>query len=145
MRRVLRWLAAATLAVGAATSTPAAASPRSAAVVEWSKVEVPERADARELARTLRGLLAQAAKKASFGRGKHVTLSARIVELTSEQRGDVLRVSCTLVGRVDGGPRAKSRIAFGGSPAAKQELEKQVLTMVANGVVTRLAQIVRSR
>ena len=59
--------------------------------------------------------------------------------------GDVLRVRCTLVGRVDGGPSARSKIAFGGDPAAQAELEKQVLTMVANGVVSRLAQIVRSR
>ena len=48
-------------------------------------------------------------------------------------------------GRVPGGPSAKSRISFGGSPADKAKLEKQVLTMVANAVVSRLAEIVRAR
>ncbi|MEZ4315694.1 MAG: hypothetical protein R3F14_47365, partial [Polyangiaceae bacterium] len=59
--------------------------------------------------------------------------------------GDVHRVTCTIVGRIPGGPSAKSRISFGGSPAEKAKLEKQVLTMVAKAVVTRLAEIVRSR
>ena len=131
------------IVVAAATTTPAAASPP--AKVEWTKVVVPDRPDAAQVEKTLRTLLAQAAKKADFGRNKHIALSVRVQELVTEQHGDVLRVRCTLVGRVDGGPSARSKIAFGGSPSARVELEKQVLTMVANGVVARLAQIVRSR
>jgi hypothetical protein len=143
MRRALRILAAAVLAVASSLATPAVASPSTK--VEWTKVVVPERADGAELEKTLRTLLAKAAKKADFGKGKHVALSARVQELVTEQQGDVLRVRCTLVGRVEGGPSARSKIAFGGKVAERRELEKQVLTMVANGVVSRLAQIVRSR
>ena len=90
-------------------------------------------------------LLEQAARKANFGKkAKSVTLSARVVELKTEQRGDILRVSCTMMGRVVGAAGAKSRISFGGSPASRGDLEKQVLTMVANGLVARLAQIARA-
>lgn len=145
MRGAMRWISATWLALtlAVATATPAAASPPSK--VEWTKVDVPDRIDAPKLEKTLRALLAQASKKADFGRGKHVVLRARVVEFTSEEHGDVLRMSCTLVGRVEGGPSARSKIAFGGRPSERAELEKQVLTTVANGVVARLAQIVRSR
>ena len=101
--------------------------------------------DADRHGRMLKGLLAQATKKADFGKAERVVLIARLVEFTAEQRGDVLRLSCTIVGRVDGGPGARSRISYGGSPAKRAELEKQVLTMVANGVVARLAEIARTR
>ena len=40
---------------------------------------------------------------------------------------------------------ARSRISYGGSPEKREELEKQVVTMVANGLVGRLAQIVRTQ
>ena len=72
-------------------------------------------------------------------------LSARITELTLEARDDVLMVHCTAMGRVKGGPGARSKIAYGGDPAKRDELERQVLTMVANGLVGRLAQIVRTQ
>lgn len=141
----MRWISAASLALtlAAMMAPPVAASPRSK--VEWTKVDVPGRSDSAKLEKTLRALLMRASKRADFGRGKRIALRARVVELTSEEHGDVLRVSCTLLGRVEGGPSARSKIAFGGRPSEKTELEKQVLTTVANGVVARLAQIVRSR
>lgn len=143
MRRALRTLSAVVLAVASLAATPAAASPGTK--VEWTKVVVPDRPDAAALEKTLRAMLAKAAKKADFGKHKSVSLSAKVQELVTEQQGDVVRVRCTIVGRVDGGPSAKSKIGFGGSPGARAQLEKQVLEMVANGVVARLAQIVRSR
>ncbi|MGK4001223.1 hypothetical protein WMF31_01260 [Sorangium sp. So ce1036] len=113
--------------------------------VEWKSVDVPAGERQKERARALRGMLRSAAKEADFGKAKSVVLSARVVEFTSATRGDVHRVSCTLVGRVVGGPTARSRISFGGRPSERQALEKQVLTMVANGIVGRLASIVRAR
>ena len=113
--------------------------------VTWTRIDVPATEGAATLEKTLKKLLDQAARKASFGKAKNVSLSVKVTELVSETKGDVHRVSCTIVGRVPGGPSAKSRISFGGSPADKVKLEKQVLTMVANAVVTRLAEIVRGR
>ena len=145
MNRPLRWvLAAAALAcVMAAPLEPALA--RSKTKVEWSTIRVPEAKGSDKTQKMLRGFLTQAAKKADFGSAKNVKLAARVVEFTSVKKGDILQVSCTIVGRLVGGPSARSRISFGGNPAERDQLEKQVLSMVANGLVTRLAEIAKVR
>ncbi|WP_437674451.1 hypothetical protein [Sorangium sp. So ce131] len=139
-----RWLLSAVVALTTLAASPTLALARETKV-EWKSVDVPAGEGQAQRARALRGLLTSASKKADFGKAKSVVLSARIVEFTSSTRGDVHRVSCTVVGRVVGGPTARSRISFGGRPSERQALEKQVLTMVANGVVGRLASIVRAR
>jgi hypothetical protein len=151
MRRVTGWrgwgrrapivmaLALAALAV----APPAHARPRSK--IEWVRVDVPGGDDAARVQKLLKQALGQAAKKANFGKARTVTLSARVVEMTTEERGDVLRITCTVMGRVVGGAGARSRISYGGSPDKREELEKEVLTQVANGLVARLAQIVRTK
>src|SRR5262249_29233076 len=113
--------------------------------VSWLRVDVPEREGSARVQKLLKQALAQAVKKASFGKAKSVTLAARVVELTEEQHGDVLHITCTVMGRVVGGAGARSRISYGGSPEKHDELEKEVLTQVANGLVARLAQIVRTQ
>jgi hypothetical protein len=145
MRRVTTWAAAAALGLAAILAPGGAiASPRTK--VDWVRVEVPDGQDAARLAKLLKEALKQASKRADFGKSaKTVSLSARIVELRTEQQGDVLRVTCTLMGRVAGGAGARSRISYGGSPDKRDDLEKQVVTMVANGLVGRLAQIVRTQ
>jgi len=145
MRRVTTWAAAALLGIAATAIAPAtalAAKPK----IDWVRVDVPEGEDTARLTKVLKEALKHAAKRADFGKAvKTVSLSARIVELKTEQQGDVLRVSCTILGRVTGGPSARSRISYGGRPDNRRELQKNVLTMVANGLVARLAQIVRTR
>lgn len=141
--RVLRTLALSlAIAAGALSTAPPALAEGK---ITWTSIDVPEGDGAAALQKNLKKLLDKAARKASFGKAKKVSLSVKVTELVSEQKGDVHRVSCTIVGRIPGGPSAKSRISFGGSPADKAKLEKQVLTMVANAVVARLAEIVRSR
>lgn len=140
MRCVKRWLALAAVGLSVLV-TPggvAFAHPK----VEWSRIEVPD--SSARIAKTFKTALEQAARKANFGKVKSITLSAKVVEFTAEQRGDVLRVTCSVSGRVIGGHGARSKISFGGSPAARDELEKQVVTTVANGLVARLAQIARA-
>lgn len=145
MRRVTRWAAAAALGIAAITVAPVtalAAKPK----VDWVRVEVPEGQDAARLTKVLKEALKQAAKRADFGKAaKSVSLSARIVELKTEQQGDVLRVTCTIMGRVTGGAGARSRMSYGGSPDKREDLERDVVTMVARGLVARLAQIVRTQ
>ena len=143
--RPLVLLLSAALVLGATTTTvPSEAKGKPA--VEWKSVSVPDGKDSDRVARTLRGLLVRASRKADFGnRGGKVVVSARVVQLDWEDRGDVVRLSCTIVGRVEGGASARSRISFGAARKDRAQLEKQVLTMVANGVVTRLAEIARTR
>lgn len=144
LRIARRWLTAAALGVAALAACPTPSLGRSSTKVEWSSVRVPDGKDADRTARLLKGMLTKAARKADFGKAKSVKLTARVVEFTSTRQGDVQQVTCSIVGRVAGGPSAKSRISFGGSPDARAELEKQVLEMVANGLVARLAQIART-
>ena len=127
------------------TAGPTSAFARGRAKVDWTKIEVPAGEDSARISRVLRKLLNDAVRGADFGKVQKVSASAHVVELTWEKRGDVLRMSCTIVGRLKDGPRARSRVSFGGSPAQRKELEKQVLTMVANGMVTRLAEMARAR
>ncbi len=143
MRRVTAWGALLTAVLSILTAAPAAhARPR--AKVEWVRVDVPNREDSARVQKLLKQALGAAARKANFGKARTVTLSARVVEMTAEEHGDVLRITCTVMGRVVGGAGARSRISYGGSPDKREELEKEVLTQVANGLVARLAQIVRT-
>jgi hypothetical protein len=144
MRRVIHW--GALIAVGLATlGAPAAALAGGKSKVEWVRVDVPEREDSARIQKLLKQALGKAAKKANFGAAKTVSLSARVMEMTTEEHGDVVRITCTVMGRVIGGAGARSRISYGGSPDKRDELEKEVLTQVANGLVGRLAQIVRAQ
>ncbi|MDC3952832.1 hypothetical protein [Polyangium jinanense] len=145
MRRVSRLIAALALALTASLAPASSAFARGKATVEWTRVDAPEGKEGDRIARTLRGLLKEASRKADFGKSGKVALRAKITEYVVEKKGDVLRIRCTIVGRVEGGASAKSRISFGGDPNDPKALEKQVLTMVAHGVTSRLAAIARSR
>src|SRR4051812_48595519 len=110
MRCALQWLALAAIGLTVlGTEAPAFARPK----VDWSRVEVPAGEGSDRLAKVLRAALEQAARKANFGKARSVTLSARVTSFSVEHHGDVLRISCTALGRVVGGQGAKSKISFG--------------------------------
>jgi hypothetical protein len=142
MRRLTLWAALA--AFGLSTGLAPREAEAAKAKVEWAAVDVREGDDAARVQKLLRQELGKAVKKVDFGKAKTVRLTARVVELTEEEHGDVLRITCTVMGRIVGGKGARSRISYGGSPDKRAELEKEVLTQVARGLVGRLAQIVRT-
>ena len=143
MRRITKWGAL----VAACLSILAVAPPAEArgAKVTWVRVDVPNGQDGGRLQKILKRALNRATRKANFGKAKTVALAARVLQISAEEREDVLHITCTVMGRVVGGAGARSRISYGGSPEKREELEKEVLTQVANGLVARLAQIVRTR
>lgn len=145
VRPLRRLLASIAFVAAILAAAPGPAEARGHAKVEWKRVDVPSGEDSERIARMLRKLLTEASRKADFGKADRVVLDARVAELAWEDRGDVVRFSCTVVGRLEGGPSARSRISFGASPKDRQSLEKQVLTLVAKGVVARLAEIARTR
>jgi hypothetical protein len=145
MRRVTKWGALIAIALSTLAAAPPAQASGAKPKVAWVSVDVPNRQDGGRVQKLLKQALARAAKKANFGKAKAVALSARVVELSAEEHGDVLRISCMVMGRVVGGAGARSRISYGGSPEKRDALEKEVLTQVANGLVARLAQIVRTQ
>ncbi|UQA60891.1 hypothetical protein [Polyangium aurulentum] len=146
MSRISRTLAGLLLGTLVTLAAPAStALARTPTAVDWTRVDAPPGDDADRLAKNLKGALKDASRKADFGKTRKVALRARITEYVVEKRGDVLRIRVAVVGRIVGGPSAKSRISFGGDPRDPKGLEKQVLTMVANGVVSRLAALVRDQ
>lgn len=140
-----RWIAV-FLALVALTSLlvlPAGAA-HATARVDITELTLPGEADAK-LEKTLRTLLHKAARPLNFGSGKRVEVSVKLTELTIEESGDLIRVTCTLVGRLKGGGSARSHISFGGKPKRRKELQRQVLAMVSDGVMSRLAEMARVR
>jgi hypothetical protein len=112
-----------------------------ATTVEIAEVSVPASDGQKKAEKRLRSALRQAAKEVDFGKTKSVTIRAKVTEWKVEEHGDVVRVTCTLVGRLEGGKSARSHVSFGGRPKERDKLEKQVVAMVARGVMTRLAQL----
>lgn len=138
-RAVLGILAAA--ALGLAWPREAEAAGR----ILWRKIVVRPGDDAKRVSERLRAALKRASRKAKWGKGSKLELSARVTRLDWETREDVLRVSCTVVARIEGGPGARSHIRLGGRPNERRQLEKQAIGIVSSGLVTRLAEIARSR
>jgi len=101
----------------------------------------------RQLDKELRVLLKKAAKGQDWGAGRNNHIEARfqLRRLDFETEGDVLTVRAALVGRLPGGRAAESTISFGGTRAQKAALVRQVLRIVATGVIVRLADLERKR
>lgn len=113
------------------------------AEVFFTEVTVPEGPYAAHQTRLVRRLLGNAAKRAHFGKVKKARIRAKVTEYEEIVEGDVLTIRCSMSGRLEGGRRAKSKLAYSGKAARRADLEKKVLGIVADGLVTRLAQLAR--
>jgi hypothetical protein len=136
------------LALAALCALGAPAPAHAGAQVFFTDIQIPAGGDAKarkSRTKAVRKLLANAAKRADFGKAAEVRITAAVTELESIEGDDVVKVRCTMTGRLKGGPLARSRLEFSGKPSQRRELEKKVLGMVADGLVTRLAQMARER
>lgn len=100
-----------------------------------------------ELRKYLERRLKLAARKADFGAGNGGRIEARfaLTSLSYRLEGSVLSVEGSLTGRLPNGRHAESTIRFGGRPADEPKLTRQVLDILAQGVMTRLADLERRR
>jgi hypothetical protein len=160
MRRS-RWLAPILGAVLLLALPPATAWAGHRQKIEWTAVDVrlrdrcpepraaatcsssPSSQGSSRAARMLKTMLQEASRKADWGKGPTLRLSASITELTWEQHDDVLRLEVAVVGRIVGAASVRSRIRVGGRPAERSKLEREALQIVSTGLVTRLADIAR--
>ena len=94
--------------------------------------------------RMLKTMLQEASRRADWGKGSTLRLSASITDLRWEQYDDVLRLEVGVVGRIVGAASVRSRIRVGGRPADRSKLEHEALQIVSTGLVTRLADIART-
>lgn len=144
--RVLRLRLAHLLALVLAFGVMLVAPPASARTVRIKEVDASKSPDPqveRRIEKTLTRLLKQATRRAKWGEGDKVELSARVVKLVYEESDDVLRVSVTVVAKIAGGKGARSHIRLGGRPNKRQEVETDALKIVADGLITRLSAIAR--
>lgn len=134
---------AALVAAAATAAFPGVAEAKTDVVV--TDVEVPEGKDAKATTKLVRRALGSSAKRAQWGKVRKVRVKVRVVELDVVEDDGVVRVSCTLSGRIEGGRGARSRLVYGGHPSRRKDLVKKVVGMVADGLMTRLAQMARER
>jgi hypothetical protein len=142
------FLIALAVALGAPLAKPSIAAAKAKVEVksvEWKTSNVADVAREKRLSSEIRRAAQRAAKGLDFGKSGRVELSFTVVEVSREDLGDVVRVSCTLVGRVAGGGRARSKLRFGGHPKDTKKLEKQVVIAATDGVMTRLSEMARAR
>jgi hypothetical protein len=135
------WLIVLALGVVAA---PAEAASRTR--IAWAEVVVREGSDARRVAKSLSAMLKKSARHVDWGKKKEaVRVAARITRFDWQELDDVLRLEITAVGRVEGGSEVRSRVRVGGRPTERAKLEREGLRIVAEGLVTRLAEVVRRK
>lgn len=113
--------------------------------VRWKKVEVRDGDDARRVAKSFERMLIHKSRQAKWGKGERLHLTAKVTKLAWEERDDVLRVTVTVVARIEGLRSAKSHIRIGGHPKKRRDLEGEALEIVAGGLVTRLSDIARKQ
>jgi hypothetical protein len=118
-----------------------AAGPR----LELNRLELVD--EAVEYEKFLRRVLSREARRLDWGASADSVIQYRFAlqRLSFEVRQDVLTVHCSASGRLPKGLTARSQLSFSGEPARKRELVERVLTIVARGVLTRLAEIERER
>ena len=115
------------------------------AAVDWKSPKEAEKAREKRLSTEVRRAAQRSAKSLDFGPPGRVEISFVVVDVGVEKLGDIVRVSCTLVGRLKGGGRARSKLRFGGKPEDLKKLEKQVVVAATDGVMVRLSEMARAR
>jgi len=95
----------------------------------------------------LRAILYRETRRVRWGAGTGSTITYRfyVTRLEFQVEGDVLRVTCHAVGKLPKGKTAKSTLTFGGPVTERGAVVQRVLEIVARGVVTRLAEMERTR
>ena len=95
----------------------------------------------------LRRSLQREAHRADWGAGNEAKIEYRfrIDALEIAREGGLVRVHCAATGQLPRGRTARSRLTFSGAPSAERRLVREVLEIVARGVLTRLAQIEHAR
>jgi hypothetical protein len=79
------------------------------------------------------------------GRGSRITYRFYLEQLDLSVEHGVLKVRCTALGRLPKGKTARSKLEFGGDPKDPRKVIDHVLTIVARGVLARLADLERDR
>lgn len=136
------------LPAAAMAEAPTIGKPPGRPRIEIDRLTFPEGVPgATEYIRHLKFTLRKESRRADWGAGRQSTISFRFVveELSLVDQGNALQVRCSARGELPRQRTARSRLVYSGDPKQSRELVRRVLTIVARGVVTRLADIERTR
>jgi hypothetical protein len=97
--------------------------------------------------RHLKSVLRREARRADWGTGAKSTISLRftIETLAVEERKSALHVRCSALGELPRRRTARSQLSYGGQLGTGKKLVFQVVEIVARGVISRLADMERTR
>ena len=123
-------------------------SPAGRPKVHLDRLEFPAKVPNQSvLKRHLRRVLQREVRRVEWGAGRDNRIEYRfaVTKLVVETQQGVLKVSCAATGTLPGGKTAHSKLTFGGAPEQRTRVIKQVLEIVARGVIARLAELERQR
>jgi hypothetical protein len=158
--RAVRVLFASVIGLGLALGYPSAASARGPALIGPQDgpegqpqivldrlvvpVHLPEQ---KRITGVLERALKAEARKVEWGAGRknRITYRFYLEQLDVSVEKGVLRVRCTALGKLPKGKTARSRLEFGGDAHKPRQVIDHVLTIVARGVLARLADLERTR
>jgi hypothetical protein len=135
------------LVVALVLSSAGAASASGTRRVIWTGVTVGSRDKRPELERFLKQVIDRQTGLTNWGVRRASPIEARldVTEFSVARTQDVVRVTCTGVGKLKSGQAVRSHFSMGARPVGQAELERQLLTMLGRGIVNRLAEIARAR
>lgn len=116
--------------------------------VVLDRLEVPPSfPEHRRLAKVLEKVLKHEARRVEWGAGasSRITYRFYLEQLDVSIDRGVLKVRCTAFGRLPKGKTARSKLEFGGDAREPRKVIDHVLTIVARGVLARLAEQERER
>ncbi len=116
--------------------------------VVLDRLEVPDTVpEHQRVSKVLSKVLKREQYRVEWGAGRHnrITYRFSLEQLDLSVERGVLKVRCTALGRLPKGKTARSKLEYGGDPQAAHEVIDHVLTIVARGVLTRLADLERER
>jgi hypothetical protein len=141
---VAAWLSA----PPASAAPPIVGRPRGRPHIRFDRVELPAGlANREEYLRHLQKTLKREVRRADWGASSKSTISLRfaVERLDLVPRASVLQVQCSAVGELPHRRTARSQLSYGGERGQEKRLVKQVLEIVARGVVSRLSALERGR
>ena len=101
----------------------------------------------KRVSRVLTKVLKHEAPRVVWGAGSGSRITYRFVleQLDVRVENGVYKVRCTALGRLPKGKSARSKLELGGDPRHPRKVIDQVLSIVARGVLARLADLERER
>jgi hypothetical protein len=116
--------------------------------VVLDRLEVPATMpEHQRISKVLEKVLKHEQHRVEWGAGRYSRITYRfyLEQLDLSVERGVLKVRCTALGKLPKGKTARSKLEFGGDPTNPRKVIDHVLSIVARGVLARLADLERDR